>query len=156
MPKLVIFDKDGTLIASHGNRPANAIAEQQLLPGVAEMCAALRAEGHTLAVASNQGGVAWGFISEAEAQALVAHVADLVGASAWEMCPHHPGGRIAEYAIECECRKPKPGMLLSLMERLGYSADDTIYIGDQESDRQAAQEAGVEFIHADDFFERGR
>jgi D-glycero-D-manno-heptose 1,7-bisphosphate phosphatase len=156
MPKLVIFDKDGTLIASHGNRPANAIAEQELLPGVAEMCAALRAEGHTLAIASNQGGVAFGFITASQAYGLVAHAARLIGARDFAVCPHHPQGKLEAYAIECECRKPKPGMLLSLMERLGYSADDTIYIGDQESDRQAAREAGVEFIHANDFFDRGR
>lgn len=154
---LFIFDKDGTIIASYDNRPANTIEEQKLLPGVIEKCSQLRADGHTLAIASNQGGVAWGFITEVEAEALVAHAAGLIGASAWRVCPHKPrnvpvGGTLAEYAIECLCRKPKPGMLISLMEQFQVGPDDTIYIGDQESDRQAAEAAGVRFIEAGDFF----
>jgi D-glycero-D-manno-heptose 1,7-bisphosphate phosphatase len=67
------------------------------------------------------------------------------------MCPHHPNGR-NEYAITCDYRKPAPGMLLSLMGQFGVSADETIYVGDMDSDRQAAEAAGVTFIHASKFF----
>jgi D-glycero-D-manno-heptose 1,7-bisphosphate phosphatase len=148
---LYIFDKDGTIIASHGNRPANTIEEQRLLPGVTRKCAKLRAQGHTLAVASNQGGVAWGFITEQDAIELVMHAASLIGTAGARMCPHHPKGN-NEYAITCKCRKPAPGMLLSLMEQFGTSPDETIYVGDMDSDRQAAEAAGVTFIHTSEFF----
>ncbi len=149
---LYIFDKDGTIIASHGNRPANTIEEQRLLPGVARKCAELRAQGHTLAIASNQGGVAYGFISIKEAADLVEHSARLIRANAWRMCPHHPRGRNKYATSECECRKPAPGMLLSLMKQFKASPVDTVYVGDMDSDREAAKAAGITFIHASDFF----
>ena len=148
---LYIFDKDGTIIASHGNRPANTIEEQRLLPGVARKCQELKAQGHTLAVASNQGGVAWSFITIKQARELVIHSANLIEVDAWRMCPHHPKGRNA-YAVECECRKPAPGMLLSLMTQFKASPDETVYVGDMDSDREAAEAAGVTFIHASEFF----
>lgn len=149
---LVIFDKDGTLISSLGKRPANTIAEQHFLPGVLAKCAALRQQGHVLAVASNQGGVAYGMLSRAEARALVRDVARQIGASAWRCCPHHPQGRVPEYAIPCDCRKPQPGMLRSIMYTLGFAPADTLYVGDQDSDRLAAKAAGVRFISAKEFF----
>lgn len=152
---LYIFDKDKTLVGPLEGPPANTIAEQKLLPGVAEKCAKLRAQGHTLAIASNQGGVAWGFITEEGAYALIEHAAGLIGAEAVAMCPHHPKGKIARYAIECSRRKPAPGMLLALMQRLGFHASKTIYVGDMDSDREAARTAGVKFIWAKDFFEKG-
>jgi D-glycero-D-manno-heptose 1,7-bisphosphate phosphatase len=130
------------------DRPANTIEEQALLPGVAEKCAQLRAAGHGLAVASNQGGVAFGHLSLARAEALVAHAADMIGAEDWELCPHHP-----EAGDEaCLCRKPAPGMLLALMYRLGYPPEETVFVGDQESDRLAALAAGCGFVWAEVFF----
>ena len=151
---LIIFDKDGTLIGNFNNRPANSIEEQQLLPGVAEKCAELRAQGHDLAVASNQGGVAYGLISQDEAAALVAHAAGLIGSRLFLFCPHHPKGANPHYAIECDCRKPRPGMLLQLMWRAKAAPADTIMVGDSESDRQAAEAAGVAFAYAKDFFKK--
>lgn len=149
---LYIFDKDKTLVGPLEGPPANSIEEQQLLPGVAEKCAALRAQGHILAVASNQGGVAWGFLTEDEAYDLVEHAADLIGAKAIAMCPHHPKGRIEQYAIECPRRKPEPGMLLDLMQRFNFHANQTVYVGDMDTDRQAAEAAGIRFVEASEFF----
>jgi len=149
---LYIFDKDKTLVGPLEGPPANSIEEQHLLPGVAEKCAELRGQGHTLVIASNQGGVAWGFLTEDEAYALVGHAARLIGAKAIAMCPHHPKGKIEQYAIECPRRKPAPGMLLDLMRQLGFHASRTIYIGDMESDREAAEAAGVKFVWTKDFF----
>lgn len=149
---LYVFDKDLTLVDGSEGRPANTIAEQQLLPGVAEKCAQLSAKGHALAVASNQGGVAYGFLSEEEAGQLVEHAAQLIGASAWRVCPHHPKGRVRGYNVACSCRKPAPGMILEIMQELGYERDETIYVGDMESDEQAARAAGVRFEWAKDFF----
>jgi len=149
---LYIFDKDKTLVGPIEGPPANSTDEQRLLPGVAEKCAELKAQGHVLAIASNQGGVAWGFLTEDEAYALVEHAAWLIGAGAIAMCPHHPKGKIEQYAVECPRRKPAPGMLLDLMQRLGFHATKTVYVGDMESDREAAEAAGVEFVRAKDFF----
>lgn len=130
------------------------IEEQVLLPGVEEKCAELRAEGHVLAVASNQGGVAFGYLTEAEAKNLVRDAATQIVTPNWMMCPHHPQGTISEYATDCPNRKPKPGMLRALMNLTHFRPHETIFVGDMESDRQAAEAAGVHFEWASDFFQR--
>jgi len=157
---LYIFDKDGTLISSLGERPANLPAEQAPLPGVAEKLAELRAQGHRLAVASNQGGVAWGYLSVAQAQALMADLDAKLGPfDALEWSPYDPRARgrrsLPAYARDDERRKPRSGMLISLMARLGFTPAETVMVGDQESDRQAAAAAGCGFAWAQDFFGGG-
>jgi len=155
-PRLYIFDKDGTLVTKRGGGDPpipSHVDEQIALPGVVEKCDALREAGHTLAIASNQGGVAFGYLKDREAGELMQHAADLIGAEGWSMCVHHPKGTVAAYAIECPRRKPEPGMLLDLMRRMRFAAANTIYVGDMESDRQAAEAAGVQFVWASEFFE---
>lgn len=148
---LYIFDKDGTICQSKfGAKFINSADDQELIPGVAAHCAELRAKGHTLAVASNQGGVAFGIMSEAEAAEIVAHAAQLIHADAWNVCPHHPDGN-NKFAIECNCRKPGPQMLLDLMEKLGYTPETTVFVGDRPEDEGAAKAAGVAFVWAKDF-----
>lgn len=155
MAKLYIFDKDGTLVTKRGGGDPpipNSVEEQIPLPGVVEKCQELRKAGHTLAIASNQGGVAWGFLSYEEAWKIVTHAAKLIEADAWEMCPHHPKGTIAAYAVDCKCRKPQRAMLLLIMNRLNFNPKDTVMVGDMDTDRQAAEAAGIEFMWAKDFF----
>jgi D-glycero-D-manno-heptose 1,7-bisphosphate phosphatase len=154
---LYIFDKDGTLIASLGKRPANTPAEQRPLPGVVEKLAGLRAAGHRLALASNQGGVAWGFLTPEKAEALMVDCAEKMGGlDAWRYSPYDSKAAArrpnSSYAREDESRKPRPGMLLSIMAELGVSAAETVMVGDQESDQQAAEAAGVQFAWAEAFF----
>lgn len=156
---LIIFDKDGTLIASCGKRPANIPAEQVPLPGVIAKLAALRTAGHTLAIASNQGGVAWGFLSEAEAQALVKDAAHKVGGvDFWRCCCYDPRAASRNPASPFACssprRKPASGMLRELMRAASCGPDQTLMVGDQESDRQAAEAAGCRFAWATDFLGR--
>ncbi len=155
---LIIFDKDGTLIASHGNRPANTPDEQILLPGVVAKLAALRRAGHTLAIASNQGGVAWGILSEAQAQALVKDAAQKVGGvHFWRCCCYderaafkNPGN---PFARPSRRRKPAPGMLQEIMRAAKESPVQTLMVGDSLADEQAALSAGCRFIWAANFFQ---
>lgn len=56
----------------------------------------------------------------------------------------------------CDCRKPAPGMLLAIMGHFGVLPQETLFVGDAECDREAAWRAGVAFIHANRFFERGQ
>lgn len=156
--KLVIFDKDGTLIRQYGRRPANSEREQILLPGVAERIAELRALGIKVAIASNQGGVAWGFISYERAAALVYDCSVKIGgADAWRVCPFDPRAEQkfpdGFYAQESADRKPSPGMLLSIMEELGVASDETLMVGDMEAeDKGAADACGCYFAYAAEFF----
>jgi len=158
---LYIFDKDNTLVGGLvGNRPANTPDEQQPLPGVLEKLADLRAQDHMIAIASNQGGVAWGFIGEQQARALVRDAGQKVGGVDYWRCSCYDEraagrpGADPRFARASYRRKPRPGMLRELMREAGASAADTIMIGDQESDRQAAEAAGCRFVWAVDFFRR--
>lgn len=155
---LYIFDKDNTLIYALQGRPATFEAEQHPKPGVVDKLAELRDAGHKLAIATNQGGVAWGIISRSQAYRLAHHAGEIVGGvDAVAVCCYDPkaaGKRGADkrYAKPNSHRKPGPGMLYDLMDRLGYEPSDTIFVGDSADDEQAAKSASVRFIHASDFF----
>lgn len=154
---LVIFDKDGTLVGSFVSRPANTPDEQQPLPNVVDVLAQLRRRGVKLAIASNQGGVAWGFITEKQAQALVKDAAAKVGGvDHWRCCCYDERAATKKpaspYARPSYRRKPKPGMLKEIMRAAGESPSNTIMVGDSDTDRQAAEAAGCGFVWAKDFF----
>ena len=152
---LYIFDKDGTLVGGVNGRPANKPDEQFPLDHVVAKIAALRAAGHEVAIASNQGGASWGFINAMQADELVKDAAIKCGVPPENTvcCCYEPRGKFAHlYAHEAKRRKPEPGMLNELMSDLGFSRHDTIMVGDRESDKRAADLAGVRFVWAKDFF----
>jgi histidinol-phosphate phosphatase family protein len=66
------------------------------------------------------------------------------------ICPHHPEGKVAFYARECDCRKPKPGMLLDLARRHGLDLARSYMVGDHPRDAKAGMAAGATgvLIHA--------
>jgi D-glycero-D-manno-heptose 1,7-bisphosphate phosphatase len=165
--RLIIFDIDGTLTEikpetlteNPGLVTPNRLGEQQPRQGVTEKLSALREIGVQFALATNRGGVAWGYTSLEEAYALAKEAAEMCGIpdAALYLCPYHAKARgpkaIMEYSLDHECRKPRPGMLLQAMEEAGVSAEETVFVGDNESDRQAAEAAEVGFFWADEFFE---
>lgn len=157
--RLYIFDKDGTLCKSvtgpNGKTHApNCLEDQDYFSDVAARCAQLKADGHTLAVASNQGGVAFGIFPADEAELLVSSAAAYIGAAAYRVCFYHPKGKVAPYNSDSYNRKPQPGMILGLMVELGFQPQDTVVVGDWDDDRRAAEAAGCEFVWAHVFFGR--
>lgn len=154
--KLYIFDLDGNLITSYMNNPDKAYDRWDVLPGRREKLAGLLAEGHTVAIITNQAGVAFGFITEADVVAKIKAALDKLGLPPEThvgIAYGHPSGqppynsrRMVSY------RKPSPRMLLEMMEITGHTGDSTIYVGDRTEDRNAAQYAGVEFITTYEFF----
>jgi D-glycero-D-manno-heptose 1,7-bisphosphate phosphatase len=138
--KLVIFDLDGTLTPQ---RPSSTASfKQRLLPGVAKKCKSLRDGGAILAIATNQGGLRKGL-----PQPEVDRVLSWVGGKLRIPAPLRkfegwPGPR----------KKPNPGMLLELMRQTGCSAAETLFVGDSDSDRQAAANAACSFAWASKFF----
>jgi histidinol-phosphate phosphatase family protein len=151
---LLFLDRDGTLNPSLGNRPPNRPTEVRLLPGVASRLHHYAATGWRIVIVTNQGGIAFGH--QTEPQALATHRAVLealpVEVDATYLCPHHPDGTIARYAITCPNRKPSPGAILDALGRFGAEPQSCLFVGDQDSDRLAADAAGVPFKWAWEFF----
>lgn len=158
--RLIVFDKDGCLVKSVVNpktgksHAPNSLETQDYFEDVRAKCVQLVAEGHTLAVASNQGGVAFGIFSVEEAEALVQASAIYIGAADYRVCFHHPAGKVAPYNTEHPNRKPQPGMLIELMNSLGFEPANTVMVGDWQTDKEAAEAAECHFEWANDFFGR--
>jgi D-glycero-D-manno-heptose 1,7-bisphosphate phosphatase len=142
----VIFDRDGTLNIDVGY--AYRPDQIEWVEGAIAAVKAVNDAGLFAFVATNQSGVARGFYTEADVEALHAWMnAELAkhGAriDAFAYCPHHVDGTVEGYAVECDWRKPGPGMILSLLKRFPVDPSRTLMIGDNASDVVAARAAGV-------------
>ena len=153
----VILDRDGTLIDVVRDEETGTLSVAfhpdhiRLLPGVVEGLQLLAAAGYGFAIATNQPGPAKGQISLAAVERTNRALLDRLGSegiaiSALEVCLHHPSGGPggdARWVGECECRKPKPGLLFNAIERAGFDAQRTWMIGDSPADVSAAHAANV-------------
>jgi rfaE bifunctional protein nucleotidyltransferase chain/domain len=120
----------------------------EFVPGAVEAMKALKDAGYALVVVTNQSGIARGKYTEAQYQALTAQMKAALAEAGAAVdavyhCPHHPGGQVAEFARECDCRKPEPGMILQAVRELGLSLADSFLVGDKPSDIAAARAAGL-------------
>ena len=140
-PCAVIFDRDGTIVVDVPyNGDPNAV---QPAPGIERALARLRAAGLPLGVVSNQSGVARGLITIEQVEAVNRRIEELLGPfQAWVYCPHGPQDA-------CECRKPKPKMILDAAHAMGVDPACCIVVGDKQSDVEAARNAGATALYVD-------
>ena len=140
--KAVFLDRDGTLIEEVGY-PRRA-SQVRLLPEVPESLKSLIASGFILVVVSNQSGVARGLISPEEAQAVHDRVVTLLSECGILLA----GANYCYHTQEdnCECRKPKPGLILRAAEELSIDLKKSFLVGNQERDAQAALAAGCRSV----------
>ncbi len=152
--RILFLDRDGTLNRSFSRRPPRHPGEVELLPAVASILHQRAAMGWRLVIISNHGGVAFGYQTEQQVQATHQAVLDAlpVEIDASYLCPHNPEGTIPRYSIPCPNRKPAPGAVLDALRRFSAKADQCLFVGDMDSDRQAASAAGVPFMWARQFF----
>ncbi len=151
--RVLFLDRDGTLNRSHGNRPPNRPVEVVLLPGMSAELHRRASLGWRIVIVSNQGGVAFGYQTEAQAWAIHQAVLEAlpVEADASYLCFHHPGGAVEQYAMACPNGKPAPGALLAALARFEAQPQDCLFVGDQDTDRLAAEAAGVPFQWVSDW-----
>lgn len=146
MTRAAFLDRDGVINLDRGY--VHRWEDFVFLPGVIDAMASLRDAGFKLVVVTNQSGIARGYFSELQyhelTQRMLTAFADRgVHIDGVYHCPHHPAGNVPEFAIECDCRKPAPGLILRAAGELGISLADSILIGDKSSDIIAARAAGV-------------
>lgn len=153
--KLVIFDVDGTLVTTTSGETFRKRADDwQWLPGRVEHIKQMRAEGVRVAIASNQGGVAFGYMQQSDVLRELSRMVKEAGIAPGGLyiCYTHPKASVQQYKSEDTRRKPGPGMLQDAMRDFDALPEETLMVGDRPEDEQAAKSAGVAFTWADDFF----
>jgi len=150
--RAAFIDKDGTLV---DNVPYNIDpARVSLSKGAVTGLRLLRKHGFKLFVVTNQPGVARGYFPESDLMPLFDHihrVLDLqdVALDGFYYCPHSPDGTVQQYAIDCSCRKPLPGMLLHAAKEHGIDLSASWMIGDILNDVECGRRAGCRTVLID-------
>ena len=147
--KAVFLDRDKTIIADmeFSADPTKI----RPLPGAVTALRRLQRAGYALIVVTNQSGVARGLFSEERLRRFHEHFLRRFARSGVRFaglyyCPHYVEGKVAEYAIACDCRKPRPGMLLRAAEELGVDLKRSWMVGDRPADIGAGRAAGCRTI----------
>lgn len=150
-PQRAIFlDRDGTINTYKGF--LTHVEDFELLPGAAEAIKLINRAGFLAIVVSNQPVIARGECSFETLQSIHNKMDTLLGRegaflNAIYYCPHHPdsgfAGELPDYKFDCNCRKPKPGLLLKAAHDLNIDLSLSYMIGDSERDVQAGINAGV-------------
>jgi len=150
---MVFIDRDGTI-----NREVDHLrdpAQLELLPGVAEAIKRLNESEYRCCVVSNQPVIARGECTEAALREIHAKLETLLGRSGAYLdriyyCPHHPdrgfAGERLDLKIDCDCRKPKTGMIDRAAREFNVAIDRSWLIGDSSVDMEAARRAGVKSL----------
>jgi D-glycero-D-manno-heptose 1,7-bisphosphate phosphatase len=148
--KAVFLDRDGTLNVNTGyvGDPENVV----LVPHAAEGARLLGDAGYALVVVSNQSGIARGYFSEADADAVDSRLRELlalhgVSIAAMYRCPHWPEVQRPASVPACDCRKPKPGLLLRAAADLHLDLARSWMVGDRLLDMQAGRAAGCRCVY---------
>lgn len=144
--RAAFIDRDGVL--NEERAFVHRREDFALLPGAVPALRLLKQAGYLLVVVTNQSGIARGIYSEADYLALAEHMrAELAAAGvpldAVEYCPHLPDALVERYRLECDCRKPKPGMLRRAIQALDIEPGASFLVGDRQSDIEAGRAAGI-------------
>ena len=147
--KAVFLDRDGTINKYVGF--LRNIDDFELLPGVAEAIRKINSSGYLAVVVTNQPVIARGEVTYGQLELIHNKMETLLGnegayLDAIYYCPHHPhkgyAGEIPELKFECNCRKPKPGLIIKAAEDYNIDLSQSWLIGDSESDIKAGIAAG--------------
>ena len=153
MRRALFLDRDGVI-----NKEINylwRVEDFVFIEGIFEICEFYQKQGFVLIVITNQAGIAKGFYSEEDYQKLTEWmIAELhkkgVIISKVYHCPHFP-----EITGECLCRKPNPGMIFAAEKEFGLDLQNSILIGDKQSDFDAATNSGIRnYYHINDLLKR--
>lgn len=144
--KAVFFDRDGVLNIDKDY--LHDIEELEWVEDAKEAVAFLTELGYTIFVVTNQSGIERGYYEVEDMIKLHEHMTKELAAAGGKVtkfyyCPHLPSSKIKEYAVECDCRKPKPGLLLQAMNEYPIDKEASFLIGDKQRDLDSAQAAGI-------------
>ena len=143
----VFMDRDGVLNVDHGY--VHRIDHFDWLPGAIEAVKLINDSGRYAFLVTNQAGVARGYYPESQIGVLHHQIQQVLRAHGAHLddiryCPYHPEGEVPAYKRTSDWRKPKPGMILDIIEHWQIDVAHSLLIGDKPSDMSAAAQAGIE------------
>jgi D-glycero-D-manno-heptose 1,7-bisphosphate phosphatase len=139
----LFLDRDGVINqeVNYLHRPDDVV----MIAGTADAIAYANGLQIPVIVITNQAGIARGKYTEAELHAVNRHIANLISPAVIDAvyhCPHHPEGIVVALQVDCDCRKPHPGMLHRAAVELQIDLTRSVFVGDKISDLEAARAAG--------------
>jgi D-glycero-D-manno-heptose 1,7-bisphosphate phosphatase len=141
MNKALFIDRDGVINIDKVH--AYKIEDFVFTEGIFDLCRKYMDSGYLILVITNQAGIARGLYSEEDFLRLTAWMEEQflekgILISKVYYCPHHP-----DVTGPCECRKPKPGMILRAIKEFNLDIKQCVLIGDHDSDLEAGRRAGI-------------
>ena len=146
MNKAFFLDRDGVI-----NTELDYVCESEhfhFINGVFDACRIILSQGYKIIVITNQSGIARGYytlnqFSELNTWMLQEFQKEGIEVTDVYFCPHHPNIGLAAYIEDCECRKPKPGMILRAKNEHNLDLEQSVLVGDRISDIEAGSNAGI-------------
>jgi D-glycero-D-manno-heptose 1,7-bisphosphate phosphatase len=141
MNKALFIDRDGVI---NVDKVHVFLKEDfEFTPGIFDLCRSYQDKGFLIIVITNQAGIAKGIYTEDDFLKLTDWMTREfkkkgITISKVYYCPHHP-----DFTGPCECRKPKPGMILKAKKEFDLDLSESVLIGDKESDLQAGRNVGI-------------
>jgi len=141
MKKALFLDRDGII-----NVEKNYLYKQEdfeFIEGIFALCAYYQKKGYVIVVVTNQSGIDRGYYTQEDFEKLTQWMLEAfkkynIKIDKVYYCPHHP-----DISGECSCRKPKPGMLLDAAKEFDIDLQNSLMVGDKESDIEAAIQSGI-------------
>jgi len=147
--KAVFLDRDGVInrpiIVDGKPYPARTVADLEILPGVNRACSDLKSAGYVLIVVTNQPDVGRGTLKKEVVEAIHKTMMQHLPIDRVEVC-YHAGGELGE---KCDCRKPKPGMLINAAVALDIDLSCSFMVGDRWRDIDCGKRAGCKTVFID-------
>ncbi len=151
--KAIFLDRDGVIDKQIPNihKPEDII----MLPGAVEAIRKINQSGYLTIIVTNQPDIAKGFCTFKDQEDIHQKISNILKEGEAHMdhiyiCPHHPEkgfeGEITELKIDCDCRKPKPGLLTKAIQEHNIDKEQSWMIGDSKTDVVAGQRAGLKTI----------
>ena len=142
----VLLDRDGTINEQMGY--VNHLSRFHLLPGAARAIRGLNEAGLAVVVVTNQSGLARGYFPESLLEAVHAEMYRLLAQEGARLdglyvCPHHPEAREERFRLDCDCRKPRTGLLERAAAELGLDLGRSYMVGDRWSDLRCGAAVGA-------------
>jgi D-glycero-D-manno-heptose 1,7-bisphosphate phosphatase len=148
LPRAGVFlDRDGTVIVEKNY--LSDPDEVELIPSAGEAIARLNRLAIPVVIVTNQAGIARGYFPESRIAEVHSRLDQLLAEfdariDRYEYCPHHPTEGTGDYRIDCDCRKPRPGMLIRSAAALNIDLTKSLMVGDRPGDLDAGANAGCQ------------